>query len=150
MLKNLFSTYIFVISPVFAFAFAQGLKVFLRSLKRKVTWRDIFAYSDMPSGHTSVVVAIATIVAFIHGLASTHFAITFVFATIVIVDAIGLRNYLGQHGKTINVLVKDLDEDDYLDHDYPKQLEKIGHTPLQVLIGAIIGFSTILIMYLLF
>ena len=150
MLKNLFSTYIFVLSPVFAFAFAQGLKVFLRSLKRKVTWRDIFAYSDMPSGHTSVVVAIATIVAFIHGLASTHFAITFVFATIVIVDAIGLRNYLGQHGKTINVLVKDLDEDDYLDHDYPKQFEKIGHTPLQVIIGAIIGFGTSLIMYLLF
>ena len=150
MLKNLFSTYIFILSPIFAFALAQGLKVFLRSLKRKVTWRDIFAYSDMPSGHTSVVVAIATIVAFIHGLASTHFAIAFVFATIVIVDAIGLRNYLGQHGKTINVLVKDLDEDDYLDHDYPKQLEKIGHTPLQVIIGAIIGFSTSLIMYLLF
>jgi len=150
MLKNFLSTYIFVLSPIFAFTLAQGLKIILRSFKRKVTWHDIFAYSDMPSGHTSVVVAVTTIVALSHGLNSTYFAIALVFATIVIVDAIGLRNYLGQHGKTINVLVKDLDEDNYLDSVYPKQLEKIGHTPLQVIIGAIIGFSTSLIMYLLF
>jgi len=62
-----------------------------------------------------------------------------VFMTIVITDAIGLRNYLGQHGKTLNVLVKDLKEDDFLDNSYPKQLEQIGHTPLQVLIGGLIG-----------
>jgi len=147
MIKNLLTTYIFALSPIFAFILAQGFKVILRSFKRKLTWRDIFAYSDMPSGHTSVVVSVTTIVALGHGLESVYFAIALVFATIVIVDAIGLRNYLGQHGKTINVLVKDLNEDDYLDRFYPKQLEKIGHTPLQVMIGAIIGFSTSFIMY---
>jgi len=150
MIKNLISQYLILLSPIIAFTLAQGLKVLLRSFKRKITWHDIFAYSDMPSGHTSVVVAVVTIIALTHGLDSTYFSIAFVFATIVIVDAIGLRNYLGQHGKTINVLVKDLEEDDYLDNFYPKQLEKIGHTPLQVIIGAIIGFFTSLIMHTLF
>jgi len=150
MLKNLISTHLLVLSPILAFSLAQGLKIILRSFRRKVTWRDIFAYSDMPSGHTAVVIALTTIIALSHGLNSTFFAIALVFSTIVIVDAIGLRNYLGQHGKTINVLVKDLEDDDYLDNFYPKQLEKIGHTPLQVIIGAVIGSSTSLIMYWIF
>lgn len=139
--------YIYLIAPIFAFTLAQGLKVILRAFKRKISWRDIFAYSDMPSGHTSVVIAITTIIALKQGIASPLFAISLVFAMIVIVDAIGLRNYLGLHGKTINVLVKDLDEDDFLDNDYPTQLEKIGHTPIQVVVGAIIGSLTSLVLF---
>ncbi len=140
--------YIYLIAPIIAFTLAQGLKVALRTIKKnKFFWRDIFAYSDMPSGHTSVVVGITTIIAFREGISSPLFAIAFVFSLIVIVDAIGLRNYLGLHGKTINVLIKDLDEDDFLDNNYPKQLERIGHTPIQVLVGAIIGFLTSLLIH---
>jgi hypothetical protein len=142
--------YIYILTPIIAFVIAQGTKVFLRSFKKKVTWHDVFAYSDMPSGHTSVVVSVTTIIGLKLGLGSPIFAAAFVFATIVIVDAIGLRNYLGQHGKTLNILVKDLKEDDFLDNSYPKLLEKIGHTPLQVLVGGSIGFITSLIAYLLF
>ncbi len=142
--------YIFIITPIIAFALAQGMKVILRSFRRKITWHDIFAYSDMPSGHTSVVVSVTAIIGLRQGLDSPIFAAAFVFAAIVIVDAIGLRNYLGQHGKTINVLVKDLKEDDFLDNNYPKQLEKIGHTPLQVIIGATIGILTSVLGHLIF
>jgi len=139
--------YIYLITPIIAFTLAQGLKIILRSFKRKIAWRDVFAYSDMPSGHTSVVIAITTIIALEFGISSPLFAICLVFAMIVIVDAIGLRNYLGNNGKTINGLVKDLDEDHFLDDFYPKQLEKIGHTPLQVIVGGIIGVIVSLIMY---
>ncbi len=149
-MNALITQYLTIISPIAAFTIAQGLKVIIRSLRRPISWRDVFAYSDMPSGHTSVVVALTTIVALQHGLDSSFFAVAFVFATIVIVDAIGLRNYLGQHGKTINVLVKDLDEDDFLDNHYPKQLEKIGHTPIQVIVGAIIGSLTSVIAWMIF
>ncbi|NLZ74496.1 divergent PAP2 family protein [Candidatus Falkowbacteria bacterium] len=142
--------YIYFITPIIAFSIAQGTKVFLRSLKQKITWRDIFSYSDMPSGHAAVVVAMATILALRLGIDSPIFAATFVYAAIVITDAVGLRNYLGQHGKTLNILVKDLKEDEFLDHSYPKLLEKIGHTPLQVLIGGIIGVTVSVIMHLLF
>lgn len=142
--------YVYLLTPIFAFIAAQGMKVFLRSLKRKVTWRDLFSYSDMPSGHTAVVISMMTILGLKLGIDSPIFAATFVYAIIVITDAVGLRNYLGQHGKTLNILVKDLKEDEFLDQTYPKLLEKIGHTPLQVLIGGIIGVAVSVIAFLLF
>lgn len=122
----------------------------LRLRKRKLTWRDLTAYSDMPSGHTAIVTSLAVIVALKAGAASPFFAISFIFAAIVISDAVGLRNYLGEHGKTINVLVEDLKEDEFLDRRYRKQTEKIGHTPIQVLIGALIGAAVSVLGYFLF
>lgn len=142
--------YIFILTPIAAFILAQGTKIFLRSFNHKIVWRDVFAYSDMPSGHTSVVISIMTILALKLGIDSPIFATAFVFAMIVITDAVGLRNYLGQHGKTLNVLVKDLKEDDFLDRTYPKQLERIGHTPLQVVIGGLVGAATSLIAFWIF
>ncbi|MFA5754137.1 MAG: divergent PAP2 family protein [Patescibacteria group bacterium] len=142
--------YIYILTPIIAFIIAQGAKVILRTRKHKFTWHDIFAYSDMPSGHTAVVVSLVAILGLKLGLTSPVFATAFVFAMIVIVDAIGLRNYLGQHGKTLNILVKDLKEDDFLDNSYPKLLERIGHTPAQVVVGAIIGVLTSLISFLIF
>jgi acid phosphatase family membrane protein YuiD len=142
--------YIYLLCPIVAFTLAQSTKVFLRSFDHQVTWHDVFAYSDMPSGHTAVVAALVTILGLKLGLGSPIFAAAFVFATIVITDAVGLRNYLGQHGKTLNILVKDLKEDEFLDRTYPKLLEHIGHTPLQVVIGALVGIITSLIGFWLF
>jgi uncharacterized protein len=136
----------YLIYPILAFGIAQGSKVLIKSIRNKrFRWKDIFAYSDMPSGHTATVTALSTVVGLRTGVFSADFAIAFVLMTIVITDAIGLRNYLGQHGKTLNILVKDLREDDFLDDYYPKLLERIGHTPLQVLIGALIGVGVSLI-----
>ena len=142
--------YVYLLSPIVAFIIAQGIKVWLRSKSRKITWHDLFSYSDMPSGHTAVVISLVSIIALRQGIESPIFACACVYAMIVITDAIGLRNYLGSHGKTLNVLVDDLKEDDFLDRRYPKQLEKIGHTPLQVLIGALIGAMVSLTSHLLF
>jgi len=142
--------YIYVLSPIISFIIAQGTKIILRSRTQKITWHDMFTYSDMPSGHTAVVISLTAILALRQGLDSPIFACAFVFAILVITDAIGLRNYLGSHGKTLNVLVDDLKEDDFLNRRYPKHLEKIGHTPLQVAIGALIGSLVSLIGHLIF
>ncbi len=142
--------YIYILTPIVAFALAQGAKVFIRSFHHKITYHDIFAYSDMPSGHTSVVISLVTILALKLGIDSPIFAVAFVYAMIVITDAIGLRNYLGLHGKTLNVLVKDLKEDEFLDRSYPKQLERIGHTPIQVVVGAMVGIITSVVAWILF
>ena len=142
--------YIYLLCPIIAFILAQGLKIILHSFRHKITWRDIFAYSDMPSGHTAVVIALVVILGLKLGLSSPIFATAVVFAMIVITDAVGLRNYLGQHGRTLNILVKDLKEDEFLDHSYPKLLEHIGHTPLQVVIGLLIGAITSLLGFWLF
>ncbi|MDA3802430.1 MAG: divergent PAP2 family protein [Patescibacteria group bacterium] len=144
-MENFLNQYLILICPIIAFIIAQGTKVLIRATNGKITFKDIFSYSDMPSGHTAVVTSLAAIVALREGMDSSLFAISFVFATIVIVDAIGLRNYLGQHGKTLNILVRDLKDDEFLDFSYPRLLEKIGHTPIQVLVGGTIGIITSLI-----
>jgi acid phosphatase family membrane protein YuiD len=142
--------YIYIICPIVAFVIAQGTKVILRSSNRKITWRDVIAYSDMPSGHTAIVTSLVVIFALKLGVSSPAFAAAFVLASIVITDAVGLRNYLGQHGKTLNILVKDLKEDEFLDRSYPTQLEHIGHTPFQVIVGALVGVLTSVIGWWLF
>ncbi len=143
--------YLHVTLPIIAFIIAQGTKFILKTWRnKKFDWKNIFSYSDMPSGHTAVVTSLSTITALMDGIHSAVFAISLVFAGIVITDAIGLRNYLGAHGKTLNVLVKDLKEDDFLDDAYPSHLERIGHTPLQVIIGAFIGILVSLSGWLLF
>jgi acid phosphatase family membrane protein YuiD len=142
--------YIYILCPIIAFIAAQGAKVILKSFHHKITWRDVTAYSDMPSGHTAVVISLVVIIALKLGISSPIFATAFVFAAIVITDAVGLRNYLGQHGKTLNILVKDLKEDEFLDRSYPTQLERIGHTPIQVIVGALVGIITSVVGYLWF
>jgi acid phosphatase family membrane protein YuiD len=64
---------------------------------------------------------------------------------------VGIRRYLGEHGKILNILVKDLKEepDKPLNENYPHLLERIGHTPAQAIIGALIGFAVSLIGYII-
>jgi uncharacterized protein len=139
-----------LILPIIAALTAQLAKFFIKSNRQKFNLKNIFSYSGMPSGHSSMMVSLATIVGLEQGLASPLFGVTAIVAVIIIRDALGLRRYLGEHGKILNVLVKDLKDDELLDNSYPHLLEKIGHTPSQVVVGSIIGFSISLIGYFLF
>ncbi|HOZ56266.1 MAG: Divergent PAP2 family protein [Parcubacteria group bacterium ADurb.Bin316] len=134
-----------LILPLIAGLIAQLAKFVIRSNKQKISLKNIVAYSGMPSGHSAIVVSLATIIGLEEGLNSPIFAITFILAFIIIRDALGLRRYLGEHGKILNVLVKDLKEDELLDNNYPRLLEKIGHTPGEVVVGSVIGFLVSLI-----
>jgi uncharacterized protein len=133
--------------PLAAGFIAQLAKFFIKSNRQKFNWQGILSYSGMPSGHSSMIISLATIIFLEEGLYSPLFAISAVLAAIVIRDAVGIRRYLGQHGKVLNILVKDLKEDEMLDNNYPKLLEKIGHTPAQVAVGSLIGFVISLIGY---
>ena len=139
--------YIILFSPLIAGVIAQAIKFIIRSNKQKFSFKNMLAYSGMPSGHTAMVVSLTSIIGLVNGVDSPFFAISFVLAIIVIRDALGMRRYLGQHGRTLNILVRDLREDEMLDEQYPHLLERIGHTPLQVLVGGLIG---LLVSYLIF
>jgi acid phosphatase family membrane protein YuiD len=141
--------YLTLITPIVAAALAQLIKQFTIK-KHRFKFKNFFAYSGMPSGHSSVVVSLATIIALQEGVDSPIFAMSVVLTLLIITDAIGLRSYLGSHGKILNILVKDLDEDEFLDKKYPKLLEKIGHTPLEVLAGSILGFAVSLLVWTMF
>lgn len=132
--------YKILITPFIALILAQTLKFVIKSNNTKASLKNLFTYSGMPSGHSALIIATATIIGLELGFSDPLFAISLILATIVIRDALGIRRYLGEHGKTLNVLVNDLKDDKVLEEKYPHLLEKIGHTPMQVLIGSIIGF----------
>jgi hypothetical protein len=131
----------YLLLPILAMVIAQATKFFIKSNKEKLNFKSLMSYSGMPSSHAAFVTALVTIIGLKLGIFSPIFAVALVFAVIVIRDAVGLRQYLGEHGKILNTLVKDLKEepDKPLDYNYPKLLEKIGHTPAQVTVGILVG-----------
>lgn len=141
--------YYILLLPIISGFIAQLIKFLLKSNKQKLNFKNLLTYAGMPSGHSAMVVSLATIIVLEEGFKSPLFAITFIFALIVIRDALGIRRYLGEHGKILNVLVKDLGDDKVLDEKYPHLLEKIGHTPVQVFVGSLIGFLISVVGYLL-
>lgn len=142
--------YYILILPLAAGFTAQVIKFFIKSNKQKFKLKSLVAYSGMPSGHSAITISLATIVGLEEGIASPLFAVSVIFALIVIRDALGIRKYLGQHGQVLNILVKDLEDDKLVDEEYPHLIENIGHTPLQVLAGSILGFAVSYIGFLIF
>lgn len=140
--------YLTLLLPMFSVVVVQTIKQFTDKEPLKI--KKFFSYSGMPSGHSAAVISLCTIIYLQEGATSSIFAISVVLALIVMTDAMGIRTYLESHGKILNILVKDLNEDKLLDEKYPTLLEKIGHTPLQVVIGAIIGFTISMGAWLIF
>jgi acid phosphatase family membrane protein YuiD len=136
--------------PLLAGLIAQVIKFLIKSNQKKASVANLFAYSGMPSAHSAIVISLALIIGLEEGWHSALFAISVILAIIVIRDAIGIRRYLGQHGRILNILVKDLKEDSLLDKTYPHLLERIGHTPAQVIVGSLIGAAVSLLGYFLF
>lgn len=136
-----------ILLPLAAGFISQVSKFFISANNKKFKLKSIMDYSGMPSGHSALVISLATIIFLEEGLRSPVFGISVVLAILVIRDALGIRQYLSRHGRVLNILVKDLKEDEMLDYKYPHLLEKIGHTPAQVIVGGLIGFLVSLIGY---
>ena len=92
----------------------------------------------MPSSHSSTVCALVVASARVCGTNSVEFALAFILAFIVMYDAAGVRRAAGEQAKVLNRIAKELSEGDtrYLDKNLK---ELIGHTPLQVFMGALLG-----------
>lgn len=104
------------------------------------------SYGGMPSGHSAFVISLVTVVGLTEGIASSAFAVSVVFAAIIIRDAVGLRMYMGRHGQMINHLVRHLPPDEQT--RFPHLGERLGHTYGEAIIGALLGFSLALLLYL--
>ena len=103
----------------------------------------------MPSSHSSTVCALATMTAFECGVGSFEFAIAVIFAIVVMVDASGVRRETGKQAVILNELMEYFsnikDNPPKFSHDKLKEL--IGHSPLQVQVGAALGIIIALIMH---
>jgi len=140
---------IYVIVPLVATLIAQVSKFFVKSNRLKLSWRNLIAYSGMPSGHAAMTVSLSTVV-FLETGWSAILGVSLILTILTVRDAIGLRRYIGKQGQVINELVEDLDEDELLDEKYPHLAERLGHTKKQALAGAIIGLAVGWIGFLLF
>ncbi|MFH1744808.1 MAG: divergent PAP2 family protein [bacterium] len=138
-----------LLPPIIAGIIAQTSKFFIKSNHLKFKRKELMSYSGMPSGHAAIVISLSVSILLNEGLGSPLFAISSVVALVVIRDAMGIRRYLGQHGRTLNILVKDLSDDNVLDKNYPHLLERIGHTPAQIIVGTAIGLVVSLAYYFL-
>ena len=100
----------------------------------------------MPSSHSSLVCALTISVARLNGIQSVEFAISFVLALIVMYDASGVRRAAGKHAEEINKIKEQIDLlDGEKDSFEPKLKELLGHTPLEVLGGALLGIAIALL-----
>lgn len=128
-----------LIIPFIALLVSQFIKFTIKSNNLKPTLKNLNVYSGMPSSHSALMVSLTVIIGLEMGFTDPLFSVCAIISVIIIRDALGIRQYLGQHGKILNILIKDLGNDKVLDEKYPHLLEKIGHTPLQVVVGSIIG-----------
>ncbi|MGL4914268.1 MAG: divergent PAP2 family protein [Romboutsia sp.] len=128
---------------MFACFLAQFIKIFTGKEKR-IELARIFTSGGMPSSHSSFVTSLATLVGMERGFASTDFAIVCVFALIIMYDATGVRRSVGKQAAILNQIVDDLHHKKQIEHQKLKEL--VGHTPKEVLFGAILGIVIALIL----
>lgn len=123
-----------------AWAVAQGMKVLLEVLiKGKTSWDTVFGTGGMPSSHSAFVMALAVSTGVLYGGRSPIFALAAGFALVVMYDAFNVRRAAGEHAKHINQMWEELREELQSVPAMDILKESLGHTPLQVLIGALLG-----------
>ena len=143
------------LAPILSFIVAQLLKYVIYAIQYKVLRKErLTGAGGMPSSHSSGVCTLIVVMARCEGVDSPMFAIALILGLIVMYDAAGVRRAAGLHAKVINLLKESIDEIDTntetsqetpktakpAQTDKPKK-EFVGHTPLEVLCGAILGVA---------
>lgn len=120
---------------------AQIIKFFFHLLvKRQADLRLFTTTGGMPSSHAAGVMGLSTTVGQICGFSSIEFAIALGYAFIVMYDAAGVRRAAGKQAACLNRIIMDVYKQE-LKEAGGKLKELLGHTPLQVVIGALFGIT---------
>lgn len=143
-----------LVTPLIAYIVAQITKTIDYAIvDKRFDWKHLTEDGGMPSAHSATVVALATAAAFEYGLGSAAFAISTVLAIIVMHDAMGVRLESGKQAHAINEIVRSIDDliinikNEPVDVNLEKLKEIIGHTPLQVFFGGLVGLIVGLILH---
>ena len=137
-----------LIGSLSAWAVAQVLKTILyAAINKEFDIKRLFGDGGMPSGHSATVTSMAVSCGMVYGFDSGLFAIAAIVAIVVMHDASGVRLETGKQAKIINELVKHLKDGVAPNEEELKEF--VGHTPLQVLCGAILGLLVAVVVNLL-
>jgi acid phosphatase family membrane protein YuiD len=125
-------------AAVGAWVIAQVLKT-ARALwlTRRLNLNYMVSSGGMPSSHSALVTGLATAVGHVDGLRSTSFALAAVLAGVVMYDAAGVRLAVSKQARILNIMVDDFFHERGLNEQRLHEL--IGHTPVQVFAGALVG-----------
>ena len=128
---------------------AQTVKIPLEFLRTKRwNWALVFSPGGMPSSHSALVSSVAYGVGLSLGFDHPTFAIAFALAGIVIYDATGIRRQAGKHAAIINAIIEDLAAGHPLKEEQLREV--LGHTPLQALIGTLLGILMMQLIWMFF
>ena len=136
-----------LMSAVLAWFVAQVIKTAIDAYFNKgINWERMTGSGGMPSSHSSTVVSLAIATGISYGVDSTLFAIALIFAIVVMYDATGVRRETGKQAVILNRLLLD-NPFSWTGKEFEKKLkEYVGHSPFQVLMGAILGIFLAVIM----
>jgi len=125
----------------FGWLIAQLLKVpIYYIMDNKLDWRRALSSGGMPSSHSAAICAATMSIGLIEGFHTSIFGLAFVISIVVMYDASGVRRAAGQHAVILNEIVDVMRAEVELTEDRLK--EWIGHTPLEVFVGAWLGVIT--------
>lgn len=125
--------------PVCLWAVVQVTKIIIEYIKtKKINLRRLVGAGGMPSSHSAIVCSLASCVGKQYGFDSGVFAIALIMALIVMYDATGVRRAAGKQAAILNKMLETPQMSKI--EVQGKLVELLGHTPIQVLVGAIIGF----------
>ncbi len=132
------------LAAVCAWVLTQGIKVIIPLIKReKPQWHRFVEPGGMPSSHSAAVIALLTGVGIVKGGFSTIFTVTLIFSLAIIYEAVGVRKEVEQQAKVLQVLIEKLPSKNSFEINLKKSL---GHRPIEVVVGGMIGFAIALIL----
>lgn len=124
--------------PIIVGTVVQIIKFALYSIKNGWDIRYVMTHGHMPSAHTAFVTSLITSVALFDdsGIKSGGFAVAVVLAVLVLDDAVRLRMYMGDQGRYLNMLIRQLNINE---EQFPRLKERMGHKVSEVIVGGILG-----------
>ncbi|MBO5372784.1 MAG: divergent PAP2 family protein [Lachnospiraceae bacterium] len=141
-------TNIILMTSICSWLTAQVLKTIIyAAINKKIDFKRLVGDGGMPSGHSATVTSLAVMCGLIHGVDSSQFAISAIFAIVVCHDAMGVRLETGKQAVIINEMLAVFDALTSKQLPEVKLKEFVGHTPLQVIAGILLGIANALVIY---
>lgn len=131
------------LSVLSSWTIVQAIKVIIPLIKeKKLKWSRFVEPGGMPSSHAAAVIALLVGVGILEGCGSTIFILTLIFALVTIYEAIGVRKTVQEQAELLDMIIRKNPPKNFVRSKLKKSL---GHTPLEVGVGIVIGFIISLI-----
>ena len=129
----------YIIRPLIALVLAQIIKIIIESLRQKrFDFKRIMGTGGMPSSHAAITVALTTQIGKNLGVETPIFAVALVFTLVILYDAAGIRRAAGKQAVVLNKILDEIIVNKKVPDSRLKEL--LGHTPIEVVIGGLLGF----------